>query len=454
MRKLLLLGIIISLFSCKEENKPDYVIINGTVTNNDSDTAMINGHDFEVKIPISENGTFTDTLQIEKNGFYNLYIGRERTAIYLEKGENLSVKVDAKEFDESLSYEGDGAPENNYLAAKYLLSEQNGDMKKLYSLPEAEFKASLDKQHQSYDSLLTAQQINDEAFMALERNELIYNRASLIENYPVYHGYYSGNEDFQISSNFFDDLQKISYSDTTSFRSSLTYRQMVNAHLARVISEESKNEDYNKTLAYLKKVNETYPDGYAKDNLMFNYLQYGLTPDESIEEAFTIYKNSNPNPKNLAVITKNYNVLKNLTAGNPSPVFNYENNKGGTTSLEDLKGKYVYVDVWATWCGPCIKEIPSLKEVEEDYKNKNIQFVSISIDEQKDHEKWKTMISEKELGGIQLFADANWKSQFAQEYNINSIPRFIIIGPQGNIVSADAPRPSDPKLRTMFDNLM
>jgi thiol-disulfide isomerase/thioredoxin len=71
-----------------------------------------------------------------------------------------------------------------------------------------------------------------------------------------------------------------------------------------------------------------------------------------------------------------------LISGKPSPVFDYENHKGGKTSLESLKGSYVYVDVWATWCGPCRQEIPLLK-VEQQFEGKNIKFVSISVDTQK-----------------------------------------------------------------------
>lgn len=143
-----------------------------------------------------------------------------------------------------------------------------------------------------------------------------------------------------------------------------------------------------------------------------------------------------------------------LVKGEISPKFAaYENFKGGTTSLEDLKGKYVYIDVWATWCGPCKAEIPFLKEVEKAYHGKNIEFVSISVDKAKAHEAWKQMVEEKELSGIQLFADNDWKSEFVQAYKINGIPRFILIDPQGNIVSADAPRPSSIDLKVLFDEL-
>ena len=138
----------------------------------------------------------------------------------------------------------------------------------------------------------------------------------------------------------------------------------------------------------------------------------------------------------------------------PSPQFtNYENHKGGETSLSDLKGKYVYVDVWATWCGPCKREIPFLKEIEKQYYGKNIEFVSTSIDVANDHSTWVEMVKEMQLGGIQLFADNNWKSKFVTDYGIEGIPRFILIDPNGNIVSADAPRPSDPKLVELFTEL-
>jgi thiol-disulfide isomerase/thioredoxin len=140
--------------------------------------------------------------------------------------------------------------------------------------------------------------------------------------------------------------------------------------------------------------------------------------------------------------------------GSSSPTFKYENHKGGFTSLEDLKGKYVYIDVWATWCGPCRQEIPFLQKTEEAYHGKNIEFVSISVDEQKNHDKWKTFVTDKNLGGIQLLADKDWKSDFVQGYKINGIPRFILISPEGKIVNADAPRPSSPELVTLLDSLV
>lgn len=140
--------------------------------------------------------------------------------------------------------------------------------------------------------------------------------------------------------------------------------------------------------------------------------------------------------------------------GKPSAEFDYENHKGGKTKLSELKGKYVYIDLWATWCGPCRAEIPFLQKVEEKYHGKNIEFVSISVDVLKDHEKWKKFVTDKQLGGTQLFSDSDWKSAFVTSYEVTGIPRFILIDPNGNVVSADAARPSSPELQTQLDSLL
>ena len=76
-----------------------------------------------------------------------------------------------------------------------------------------------------------------------------------------------------------------------------------------------------------------------------------------------------------------------------------------------------------------------------------------SIDDQKDHAKWKRMIIDEKLGGIQLFADNSWESKFIKDYMIQGIPRFILIDPSGNIVNSNAPRPSNKDLIALFDEL-
>ena len=139
-----------------------------------------------------------------------------------------------------------------------------------------------------------------------------------------------------------------------------------------------------------------------------------------------------------------------LRAGKVSPKFTGTDINGKQVTLESLRGKYIYIDVWATWCGPCRGELPHLKKLEEAYKDKDIHFVSLSCDQNK--EAWEKMVTKDQLQGIQLHVGPN--ASFLDEYMINGIPRFIILDREGKIVKANAPRPSNPETAKLFDELL
>jgi thiol-disulfide isomerase/thioredoxin len=238
--------------------------------------------------------------------------------------------------------------------------------------------------------------------------------------------------------------------DAQKFDASIVYSgkgEKENNYLAQYAISDSKY-DYNTLLAADEPVfNKLFAEKKAADLAALDQAK--------LDPAFTTLqkKNIEMSLDGLAQYYKK-GLENNKLNNTASPSFDYINYKGGKTKLEDFKGKYVYIDIWATWCGPCRAEIPHLKAVEEKYHDKNIAFVSISIDVQKDFEKWKKFVGDKELGGVQLFADNDWKSEFIKSYNINGIPRFILIDPTGKIVKADAARPSSPALQEQLDLLL
>jgi thiol-disulfide isomerase/thioredoxin len=144
--------------------------------------------------------------------------------------------------------------------------------------------------------------------------------------------------------------------------------------------------------------------------------------------------------------------LATLKTGEAAFNFSYQDKDGKTVSMADLKGKVVLVDVWATWCGPCKAQIPYLKKLEEDMKNKDVQMVSISVDEARDKEKWLKMIKDENLGGLQLFA-SGW-GDLSKYYKIDAIPRFMVFDKAGKIISVDAPRPSAPELKALLEKTL
>jgi thiol-disulfide isomerase/thioredoxin len=153
-------------------------------------------------------------------------------------------------------------------------------------------------------------------------------------------------------------------------------------------------------------------------------------------------------------VTTVYGNYKKMISSAPAPDFTYININNQQVSLKDFRGKYVYIDVWATWCSPCKAEIPFLTKLEEDYHGKNIQFISLSVDYLMDRPKWVSYVKDHNLNGIQVVADNDFNSDFIKKFNINSIPRFIIIDPAGSIVSGDASGPSNPELRKQLDVLL
>ena len=131
--------------------------------------------------------------------------------------------------------------------------------------------------------------------------------------------------------------------------------------------------------------------------------------------------------------------------------FRFQDVDGKQVALSDFKGKVVYVDVWATWCGPCNAEIPHLIKLEEAYHNNpNIVFMSVSVDKQKDIEKWKKMLKDKGMGGVQLFS-GDRSDEITKPYKITGIPRFMLFGKDGRVVDADAPRPSSGEIKALLD---
>ncbi|MCL1974467.1 MAG: TlpA family protein disulfide reductase [Bacteroidetes bacterium] len=134
--------------------------------------------------------------------------------------------------------------------------------------------------------------------------------------------------------------------------------------------------------------------------------------------------------------------------------FSAYDREGKKVSLSDFKGKVVLVDVWATWCAPCKAEIPYLKELEKAYHDKEVVVMSISIDPATDKPKWTNFIKKENLTGVQLFGGDGPKSEIVRLHGINAIPRFLLYNKKGELVNANAPRPSDPALRSSIDQLL
>lgn len=457
MKKILLVITILVFASCKKEAIVDYAIISGTIENTTTQQITIYSQfnfSNSKEISLAEDGTFKDTLKMATHS-YLIRQERNMTEFYAPKGSAIHIEYDAKKKDSTLQITGDFSSTNNYMIAKAKVSvEEMGDEKELYLKSEKDFKNHLLKVKSAQEDVLFNSANLSAEFNKKETKNINYGYFSEIGKYELYHGYYSENREFKVSEKFLDALKDLTFENEEDFLFSGSYRGLTERLYRK---KASKMMETDSTLApditYLKGIINIKSD-MIRNKLLYDDVQFGITYTEDLETYYSLFANASTDIENNKKIKEAYNNLKKLALGNDSPKFtDYENNAGGKMSLDDLKGTYVYFDLWATWCGPCIAEIPSLKKVEEQFHGKNIKFVSISIDTEDAYDKWKKMIVDKELGGIQLLADKNWKSTFVTDYMIKGIPRFILIDPQGKIVNSNAPRPSDKKLITILNEL-
>lgn len=451
----IILGLLSTLVACKEEAPVDYAIVEGNIANLEGKELALNEvtGTYRSTIALAADGSFVDTLK-NNSGAYTLTDGKHKMRFYVENGDRLKVNYDASDAGNTLKFEGTAATTAEYYKAKEKISEAlEVGKQNIYTLEESEFLAFLNKVKQAHMDVLTESKSLPKSFVAKERENIKFEYLTQVNNYEAYHGYYTKNPDFKASENITAQLADINLEDLESYRFSAAYKSLLTGTYNQKASELVKKDSLDQSIALLKAIS-TNKNEEIRDELMFDNVKVYLSYSEDPKAYYELYMANASNEEYMAEVKKDYEKLLTLGEGKPSPEFkDYENFEGGTTSLSDLRGTYVYIDVWATWCGPCKREIPFLKQLEADYHDKNITFLSISIDAKKDHDKWQRMVEEKELGGVQVFADNDWESQFVQDYMIKGIPRFILLDPEGNIVRSNAPRPSSDDIRELFTAL-
>jgi len=446
--KKLLLNLLLILFAVNVGlSQTNIVKLSGIITNPNGDEALIkNDSGFVKYFELDKKGKFKDTLSIPKNGFYTFSDGRETSTIYLENGFNIKLSVNTEEFDETINYEGIGSDCNNFLAQKYMINELNFADYSIYNLDEKEFLHKQDSINDLFSKMLD--KVDNTNFVVFQKKEINYNYLISLKNYEPYHQYFSKDMAFKASDKISKIVADIDFTNAEDYELFDTYKALVNTYYLNDISDLDKIEP---ALLAIKSIK----DNSIREGVLSSLLNDFFTiRNEHLVDLNNAINKICTDKDYLEKFAEKFKTLESLLKGKPSAKFSYTDVNGKTVNLDDFAGKFVYIDVWATWCSPCIGEIPHLKKLEEDYHDKNIVFVSISVDNKNAYDKWKTMVAEKELKGYQLYADKSWKSDFIRAYQINSIPTFILIDDKGNIISASATRPSNPETRAIFDKLL
>ena len=458
MKKIVTSIAVISLLAaCGEkaaEGKVDYAVLSGKVSSVDAKgenqkLLLLQNDEVVKEIPVQADGTFRDTIrEIGDNHFYYLVENPAvQTPLDLANGTNMELTLNEEVSKTMVS--GSQTKQTQYLIERnsFINDRINGADSNLFGQKPQEFKENVKAFFAELDKKLKAYGF-DEEFVKNQEKWTNYKFVEYLTIFPTYHRYTSGNEAI-LPDDFYAERDGIDYDNAEEFRTIDTYRDLVRSKFYTIINNPNDAENIKK---FISEVNALKSDNIRAD-LAKGTFQL-ISPNSTVNKEIFDFINKNVTDEKVKEAAKKaYDVATKLTSGSPSPKFsNYENFNGGTTSLDDFKGKVTYIDIWATWCLPCRGEIPALKELEKKFHGKDVAFVSISIDQNKDE--WKEFVKSEDLKGVQLFAENAFESQFIQDYGIRQIPTFIIIDKEGKIVNADAPRPSSDEITGLLEGLL
>lgn len=421
--------------------------IKGVIKNSSSETkfSLRTIGDRTIKeIPI-ENGTFeVDNLNL-KEGFYLIRKDNSTEHVYLKPTDELIISFDAQKFDETLSYAGEGSEANNYLVLKGKLElERKKDTDKFYEGNEQDYKRKILAIEKEIKGLLA--KVNSESFRKEEAKNLRFGYLFDIYNYPNIMKFNFGKK-VTVPESFFSELEDVNFDNAANYLKYPYYRYLAGTKWKKDVENADSFEEMS---SIMEKIRSKH---IFVDVIINSFYRIADTPEKS-KMHFKLIEKFVPNQEFIKQAKAEYEKVKATSNGKKAPNFKFNDRNGKPVELTNFKGKYVLIDIWATWCVPCLKQVPYLKKLEKKYHDKNIVFVGISVDDKDEYKLWKETLDKKKMGGVQLFADKSFESDFVDAFGVASIPRFILISPEGTIVESHFSKPSHKITEDKLDALL
>lgn len=439
--------------------------LSGTITNRLADEISISYVNYEngnwldytqhqVNIIPDENGDFKGSFTVPE-GYTLLTIqnGDEATEIYAHPGYKINMTVDGKNFDESIKYTGEGSSVANFMAAH--MQEPSSFTHNIYrelqqlaiKEPKEYLAAVNDRIQKELDFLINNGGGLPQSFIQYWDDNHEFLKYSTILSYPNLHeamkkqSYDIGEipeENFIVLDAVpekFDD-KYISMQNYRNYIGSYYYAMMAKGGVSFSPAEREVIGDRMVELSRKSMPTKSEQYVYA------NHLRGAAKASTYIDAAakYDTYKALYGKTPYNNFLEELLAIKKKTSKGSPAIDMTFTDQSGKKVNLSDLKGKVVYLDFWASWCGPCKAQFPHTAEIKEHFKGKDVVFAYVSIDENK--ENWEKAKEKFRLSGLHNLADGAWKAKEADEYGIQSVPSYFLIDKNGNFATDHTPRPS------------
>jgi thiol-disulfide isomerase/thioredoxin len=472
MKKLIFIFLLLSHFGINAQN---LTTISGTVENAQGDTLTLVYDPLLLGIkPIKQQHIFTADksfkfeVNIEKKSIIELRLQKQQIILFVGKGEKLDLTFDGKDVHKALTIKGNCEIENDFLEKFYQKFKTNFSSQIMFAkiaekpidVLEMDLFDAKKAQSDFYKTFPEQAKFSEE-FKKYIENQIRWNYWYYILAYPVVRGNANTGQTQVISlpSPILEGLDDKKIQDETAMISS-AYRNFLIYYVTYFNSKEhsfTKYTDMNKAMEDKHR--------FAREHLPSKAYQYYLAYllenqclvclPSTVRNTFAALNITSNSEKYAAMVKekcgelmakKDEEFIKKKEDGKKG--FKALTLKGDTLSLADLKGKVVYLDFWASWCGPCRKEFPYSKELHDkltEKQKKQVVFLYISIDEVEGN--WrKGMIDLKLENGTNVHSIGGWSSPAAKFFKLESIPRYMLMNKKGEIVDKDAKRPSDSQI--------
>lgn len=462
---ILVTAIALVSFGCSNtaQNDAASIVIEGHISDYDKSISLW-GVEASQEIKVDSLGNFRFENDSLKTGFYTLSFGMEfRQSIYLKPGTALNLEIDvakvrAKDPD-AFVISGKNSKETELLdrlkvnKERYKLSSEEYKQEYIpmvYGKNPDDFKEyqllALEKENKFIDAFAEANPLVDEFFIEQLKLNLLLDYTRDFQIYENY-GTFLGREEVEVPESFIDYFaDQIPQDDFELFETNAEYARYVLGkyydRLEKELSEYPREslEWYKARVTFLESCD--FPEIIVErifDGFVIGYMR---TRDEEIRTFITQVINEKvTNEESLQMLAEYKAKEGAYNDGDMVPDFTYPDINGKDISLSDFRGSLVYIDLWATWCVPCLQGIPHYKKLRDDYAGQKIVFLAISLDE--NVEAWEKKIkgdTEGLFDGPQINT-GGYECDISKYFVLSGIPQYVLIGADGRIIKKNAPRP-------------
>lgn len=413
---------------------------------------------------LADDGTFT--VSIPATEAYNWMVilnGRQRSDFIAPNGAQLTINADAGNWENAIQYAGKGREIPEFFAAytrdRGMTVAYSKNTQDLGRLEPGAYEKALDSlMADEYAYLDKKKATIPKDFYTYWKDYIRYMNYSAMLIYPIRHEMIRQNTNNirSIAPELYAVPQKVPAAFDDKFLTLGPYQSYVESYFAAKLNAagftnvlrmdptnntEDRSQALQQTDSILQLLYKTTPKKTA-ELMAAKAIQAGMpswTTGE-MQQRLAVYKRQFPKSPNNEILESVYKDAKKFNPGEPAVDFAFTTIDGKPMKLSDLKGKVVYMDFWASWCGPCKGEMPYAKKLKEYFKDKkDVVFLYVSIDEKEDA--WKKGIEAMDISGIHT-RTPGWQGEIATRYGISSVPSYFLIDKKGNFVLKKTPRPS------------